>query len=107
MFNIGDRVIVRTVDEMKADGFKLTISASSKRIHCDGFYYDFVSNMYELCGNEYVVVKVDEDDGKQTYELRDENEVLRWVFQDYMLKPYKEIIINPFTDSDLSLLMGV
>lgn len=108
MFSKGDRVVVQTVDEMLSDGCKERGVGFSRRIDMNGYSFGFVYGMYDTCGKEYHIARVDNYDGENVYDIEDEHGCgIPWTFQDFILRPYKEIAINPFTDSDLSLLMGV
>ena len=94
-FNVGDLVVVKTVEEMIEDGGSVVMDdirwgayKGDILFSSDGPYFSIYRNMDEFCGYSFAVKQVN-DDG--SYHLSDPlgffEEVDKWYFIDQMLKP--------------------
>ena len=87
MFEIGDNVIVKTVDELCND-FESFDGYDTKYINTP--YLSFIEEMYQYAGKEAVITEkiiIEAENNKCIYDIDID---LRWKYTDEMLKPFEE-----------------
>lgn len=101
MYNVGDEVIVKTVNEMIEDGCKFKISGDGKHIECQGYLFVFIEEMVQFCGRRFYIKSV--DSGK--YKLVDGNGFnIKFFWEDYMLKSAEEKSFDIASEADIDCL---
>lgn len=102
MYHIGDKVTVKTVQELIYYGYEEERFGNDEYILMDGGSYAFIDEMKCFCGRELCVASIE---SRAFYKLKDEHGALiPWIWEDFMLKPVNETVISPAEESEIALL---
>lgn len=105
MFNVGDKVTVRSVSEMLNDGCEQRFPSrpeSSYYLKGKESSLLFKKGMEQYCNHDYYIATLSITGG---YFLKDiDGGIVPWIWADYMLKPAEEKSFDIASEADIDCL---